>query len=53
MAEARACVELCGRAGITLAVNQGLIYVLSMVVVGGVIPPQDFDALYAAGASSM
>ncbi|MCZ8314083.1 methylmalonyl-CoA mutase [Phreatobacter sp.] len=24
-----------------------------MIVVGGVIPPQDFDALYAAGASSI
>jgi methylmalonyl-CoA mutase len=24
-----------------------------MVVVGGVIPPQDFDALYAAGASAI
>jgi methylmalonyl-CoA mutase len=24
-----------------------------MIVVGGVIPPQDFDALYAAGASAI
>jgi methylmalonyl-CoA mutase len=24
-----------------------------MIVVGGVVPPQDFDALYAAGASAI
>ena len=24
-----------------------------MIVVGGVIPPQDYDALYAAGARAM
>jgi methylmalonyl-CoA mutase len=24
-----------------------------MIVVGGVIPPQDFDALYQAGASAI
>jgi len=24
-----------------------------MIVVGGVIPPQDYDALYAAGASAI
>jgi methylmalonyl-CoA mutase len=24
-----------------------------MIVVGGVIPPQDFEALYAAGASAI